>query len=45
MNTHMTPIEPNMVHTLKTIALQHKQRLFTTFGLVAAENVLLLVIP
>lgn len=34
-----------MLSSLKTLALQHKKRLFATFGLVAAENLLLLIYP
>lgn len=34
-----------MNHTLLNIAKQHKKRLLATFGLVAAENVLLLAYP
>ncbi|HBO38173.1 MAG TPA: hypothetical protein DD638_05880 [Pasteurellaceae bacterium] len=34
-----------MTHTLKSIALRHKKRLFATFGLVATENMLLLIYP
>ncbi|WJS87993.1 ABC transporter six-transmembrane domain-containing protein [Glaesserella parasuis] len=34
-----------MFRSLKTLALQHKKRLFATFGLVAAENLLLLIYP
>jgi len=37
--------EPTMFRSLKTITLQHKKRLFKTFGLVAAENLLLLIYP
>ncbi|MDG2916801.1 ABC transporter six-transmembrane domain-containing protein [Bisgaard Taxon 10/6] len=38
-------LEPTMLRSLKTLALQHKKRLFATFGLVAAENLLLLIYP
>ena len=38
-------LEPTMFRSLKTLALQHKKRLFATFGLVAAENLLLLIYP
>ena len=40
-----TTFEPTMFRSLKTLALQHKKRLFATFGLVAAENLLLLIYP
>ncbi|AMQ94018.1 hypothetical protein BBH51_05415 [Aggregatibacter actinomycetemcomitans] len=38
-------LEPTMFRSLKTLALQYKKRLFATFGLVAAENLLLLIYP
>ena len=38
-------LAPTMLRSLKTLALQHKKRLFATFGLVAAENFLLLIYP
>ena len=38
-------LAPTMFRSLKTLALQHKKRLFATFGLVAAENLLLLIYP
>ncbi|MDG2944470.1 ABC transporter six-transmembrane domain-containing protein [Exercitatus varius] len=37
--------QPTMAKTLKYIAKQHKKRLLATFGLVAAENILLLTYP
>lgn len=44
-STFESTLEPTMLRSLKTLALQHKKRLFTTCGLVAAENLLLLVYP
>lgn len=38
-------LEPTMFHTLKHIAIQHKKRLFATFSLVFAQNLLLLLYP
>lgn len=38
-------LAPTMFRSLKTLALQHKKRLFATFGFVAAENLLLLIYP
>ncbi|UTO05136.1 ABC transporter six-transmembrane domain-containing protein [Moraxella sp. FZLJ2107] len=38
-------LEPTMFRTLKSIAIQHKKRLFATFSLVFAENLLLLLYP
>ncbi|MDP0156020.1 ABC transporter six-transmembrane domain-containing protein [Glaesserella parasuis] len=43
--TVASTLEPTMLRSLKTLALQHKKRLFVTFGLVAAENLLLLIYP
>ena len=45
MKLETAPIEPTMSRALKTIIIQHKKRLFTTFSLVAAENLLLLIYP
>ncbi|WP_202820556.1 MULTISPECIES: ABC transporter six-transmembrane domain-containing protein [Glaesserella] len=38
-------LEPNMVRTLKNIAITHKKRLSATFALVMAENLLFLLYP
>lgn len=45
MKTTTTVAAPTMYQTLKTMALWHKKRLGLTFGLVAAENLLLLTYP
>ncbi len=44
-NTQQLTLEPNVLRTLKSIAVQHKKRLAMTFGLVMAENLLLLLYP
>ena len=44
-NIHELSLEPNMLRTLKSIAVQHKKRLSITFSLVMAENLLLLLYP
>ncbi len=44
-NTQQLTLEPNVFATLKSIAVQHKKRLAMTFGLVMAENLLLLLYP
>ena len=44
-NMHELSLEPNMLRTLKSIAMQHKKRLSITFSLVMAENLLLLLYP
>ena len=44
-NMYELSLEPNMLRTLKSIALQHKKRLSITFSLVMAENLLLLLYP
>ena len=44
-NMHELSLEPNMFRTLKSIGVQHKKRLSATFGLVMAENLLLLLYP
>lgn len=45
MKLETAHIEPTMSRALKTIAIQHRKRLLTTFSLVAAENLLLLIYP
>ena len=44
-NMYELSLEPNMLRTLKSIAVQHKKRLSITFSLVTAENLLLLLYP
>ena len=44
-NMHELSLEPNMLRTLKSIAVQHKKHLSITFSLVMAENLLLLLYP
>lgn len=44
-NMYELSLEPNMLRTLKSIAVQHKKRLSITFSLVMAENLLLLLYP
>lgn len=44
-NTQQLTLEPNVLRTLKSIAVQHKKRLSITFSLVMAENLLLLLYP
>lgn len=45
MQSDSSPIKSTMTGTLKSIAFQHKKRLLATFGLVATENILLLIYP